>query len=496
MHDPLARNLLESQRFLRPFQPSTTHRADGSSWPRWRDTWKNTVGYFRALARGGEGKSMMHIATHMDVRRQRIERFIRDSPWDPEAIEAELNQNPPAAFQGPTAQLLLDGMGIPKKGKHSVGVARQWCGETGKIDNCQVVVNLTLTRPGDQANRDQVTWPLGSRLYLTKQWAGVDDAYDDAGQAAFFQELREATGVPDEVAFRSKPEIGLGLVRRALDAGIEHRCTNADAGFGRDGGFRQQLRAWQEPYVVGVKPSELRVIPADTVLEEPGPNGQRGPNPKHPRYPKGVDPVSPLEIAERADEEDAWEEIVFAQGTKGPLSSLFYRERVRTVGKVQKRWVTDEVAWLLLEKREGEIKAYVCWGVDQVTDAPGDDAPERLSLGELAGIAHGRWAIERFHQDIKDTLGAKEFQGRSWGGFHRHMAMVLLAHAFIATLRVEEGASAVAGLPSFEAVVHQVTWERGVQLLMREEPVDRGRAEELTSELYREWFATRVNPGK
>lgn len=442
---------------------------------------------------------MMHIATHMDVRRQRIERFIRDSPWDPEAIEQQLNEELPEAFQGEDAALILDGMAIPKKGQHSVGVARQWCGVKGKVDNCQVVVNLTLARPGEQRNKDQVTWPLGSRLYLPKRWAGVDGAFEDAAEQAFYEDLRAKTGVPEQVEHRSKSEIGLDLIDRARAAGVEHRCVLADANFGRDGGFRRQLRDWGMPYAVGLKPSELRVIPADTPIENPGPNGERGPNPKHPRYPEDVDPFSPGELFDRVDAEGAWEEITFAEGTKGKLSGLFYRVRVRVVEKVQHRWVSDEGAWLVLEKRpaEQERRAYLCWGLDQQTGASGEGAPERLSLGELARLVHVRWTIERFHQDIKDTLGAEEFQGRSWGGFHRHMAMVLLAHAFIAMLRADsEGDGDGEGLASFEEVVHQVTWERGVQLLMREESVDRGRAEELASGLYREWFSKRVNPGK
>lgn len=478
---------MNSQRFLQRFKTAVTTRRDGTSWPRRRNTWKNAVGYFRALARGGKGKSMTHIATHMNVRRQRVERFVRESPWTPDAVEQELNDHPPKAFQGPDAALILDGMGVPKKGRHSVGVARQWCGATGKIDNCQVVVNLTLARPGKPRNKDQVTWPLGSHLYLPKAWAGVEGAYKTPQEKAEYADLRRDARVPDDVVFRTKSEIGLALIERALDAGVRHGCVVADANFGRDGGFRKQLRAWEEPYVVGVKPGDLRVIPATTPIEAPGPQEGPGPGATHPRYPEGVQPASPKEIADRVDEADAWEDIVFAEGTKGELSGRFYVERVRTVEKVQHRWVFEEVAWLVLEQRDGELKAYLCWGLDRATGASSMDAPAELSLQELAEVAHLRWTVERFHQDIKDTLGADEFQGRTWGGFHRHMAMVLLAHAFVATLRVEQGERE--GLPSFEEVVRRVTRERGVQALMRDEGVGREVAERLVDRLLREWFA-------
>jgi SRSO17 transposase len=112
----------------------------------------------------------------MWVDQERLERFVRKSPWEHENVETKLRERVPEAIQTEDAALIVDGMGIPKSGENSVGVVRQWCGATGKIDTCQVTVNCTLARPGERQNADQLTWPLGMRLYLPKKWSGADDA--------------------------------------------------------------------------------------------------------------------------------------------------------------------------------------------------------------------------------------------------------------------------------------------------------------------------------
>lgn len=490
MHEELAHNQLAQHRFLQNYQTTLTTRPDGRSWPNRERTWVHASQYVRGLIRPGKRKTITGIASRMSADQERLERFVRESPWEHDAVQRHLQQTVPDGFQGPDAVLILDGLGFPKQGDHSVGVARQWCGATGKIDNCQVTVNLTLCTPDEERNADQVTWPLGMQLFLPKTWAGVDEAYTDDEERFRYEGLRDKARVPESIGYRSKPEIGLDLIDQALENDLEHGCVVADANFGRDGGFRKQLRAWDEAYVVGVQPSKLRVIPAQTPIEEPGPTQGRGPSSKHPRYPEAIEPVSAVAIAERVEVENAWERVSWGEGTKGELSGLFYRERVRTVEKVQHRWVFKEVAWLVLEKREdeGEVRAYLCWGLDQATQAPGDDAPAEVSLAGLAGIAHVRWTIERFHQDIKQVLGAGDFQGRTWRGFHHHLSAVLLAHAFIAQQRAQ--AEEEGRLPSFEETVERIVEETAVQRLMANHGFDRVKARGVAVDMLRgfsEW---------
>lgn len=139
--------------------------------------------YFRGLLRPGRHKTITGLATRMNAHQERLERFVRESPWVYAAVETHLRQAASEAFQGDAAALIVDGMGIPKKGNHSVGVYQQWCGATGKLDNCQVTVNCTLARPGDDLNADTVSWPLSMRLYLPKKWICEDDSvYDDQAE--------------------------------------------------------------------------------------------------------------------------------------------------------------------------------------------------------------------------------------------------------------------------------------------------------------------------
>ena len=187
-----AHNQLEALRFLTDYQPSFTTRSDGSSWPNWQQTWRHATRYFRGLIRPGTNKSVAGIASMVDVKQEKLDRFVRESAWEHETVEQNLRTNAPEAAQGAASALILEGMGIPKQGDESVGVGRQWCGATGKMDNCQTTINLTIANPGDRRNADQVSWPLGMRLFLPRKW--VSDApslYDSEHQQQQYAERRE-----------------------------------------------------------------------------------------------------------------------------------------------------------------------------------------------------------------------------------------------------------------------------------------------------------------
>ncbi len=170
-------------------------------------------------------------------------------------------------MQGPDAALIVDGMAIPKSGEKSVGVASRWCGATGKVDNCQVTVNCTLARAGKQHNSDQVTWPLGARLYLPKKWTGEDDSgeddsvYETDREREKYAQLSEEAGIPEKVSYQPKYEIATGLIEQAMAAGPDHACVVGDTGFGKYSPFREELRARDEPYVLEVETSEPVVVP-------------------------------------------------------------------------------------------------------------------------------------------------------------------------------------------------------------------------------------------
>jgi SRSO17 transposase len=187
----------EGIQFLSDYQTALTTRADESSWPKHERTWLNVGRCFWGLLRPGSSNAVTDIAEKMHIDREQLERFVRESPWTHENVESELRERVPEAIQGQEAALIVDGIGIPKSGDESVGVARQWCGATGKLDNCQVIINCTLARPGERQNADQLTWSLGMRLFLSERRTGDDDAdYDSQQERERYAQRREDTDVP------------------------------------------------------------------------------------------------------------------------------------------------------------------------------------------------------------------------------------------------------------------------------------------------------------
>ncbi|MBI5116846.1 IS701 family transposase [Candidatus Poribacteria bacterium] len=432
------------------FKPSFMSRADGTTWAKADNTWNAANAYFGGLIRPGKRKTMESISERMDVNINQVQQFITDSPWDPaRATESIIDRMAPD-FSSKKGVLVVDDTGQRKQGKHSVGAKRQYSGTLGKVGNCQVGVDVIYALPGEDRNADAIAWPLGLELYLPEDWAN-----DPA--------RRQEADVPCDIQFRTKPRIALGMIERARKHGLKYRCIVADSGYGDDGGFREELRGKMDPYVLAVDPAMLRVIDADVVLELPG-KGEAGAPRKHARYPPDVEAYSPEQLASKLSADD-WTEVKWANGTKGALSGLFYRRMVRIVHPQMGRRAADEVGWLLLEKHSDGLKAYICWGLDG------------LGLKQLVTLAHMRWVVEQFHKDIKQVLGMDKFQGRTWRGWHHHMAMICLAHAFLAVLRAEKRGKEK--LPSFSEVHWRIVEELIIRDLSLKEGLRREQAKRI-----------------
>jgi len=458
----LAHRRVEARSFLIRHRGIFTARRDGHMWPRWKDSWKSASCYHEGLLSPGRKKSMQRISQRMDVNENTIEQFIRESPWDYEELQDHLASQIPSCIRDEKAAFIVDEVSLVKQGRHSVGVQRQYCGALGKVDNCQVGVDLTLAAPGKHRNADQRTWPLGMQLYLPEVW--VHD-----------RERRRECKVPDSVQFRTKPEIAIDLIDRARKQKVKHTCTVADTGYGDDGEFRRKLRQREESYVLAVTPSEPLVINASAPVIPPEKTIGRGRPRIHLTYPENVQSETPTMIAQRVKN---WTTVEWSEGTKGKLSGEFYREKVRVVGGRQTRYASDEIIWLLLEKRKDEkgdeeLKAYVCWGMDDVP------------LKTLVEYAHLRWTIEQFHRETKQLLGLDRFEGRSWKGWHHHISMVLLAYAFIAELRAKTETGE--NLPSFPTVVRLVVHEAATQQLMKDHHLTRRKARGIAETMLRRY---------
>lgn len=447
---------MNMHRFLSPCREAFTTRGDGRSWPRWKNTWKAANAYFEGMLRPGRRKNMQCISTRMMLDEDSIERFVRESPWEYEGVQEHLITHIPDAVRSPRAALVVDDVGLIKQGRHSVGVQRQYSGALGKVGNCQVAVDLVYASPGKERNADQMTWPLGMRLYLPKEWA------DDKAR-------RREVGIPRSVVFKTKPEIALDMIDRVLEQKVEHAVIVADAGYGDSGELRRALRERREPYVMGVTPSSVRIMDASIPLILPGPSQGLGAPRRFSTYPKGTVTEMPAEMAKKVRR---WTKVAWSEGTKGELSGEFFRTRVRvTEHCAMLRHATDEVAWLLLEKRGDGLKAYLCWGLDGA------------SIEELVAYAHLRWTVEQFHKEAKQLLGLDRFEGRSWKGWHHHVTVVMLAHAFLSTLRAQQAEHGP--LPSLRMVARTVVLESATQILVKRQGLERPKAKLVAEEMLR-----------
>lgn len=445
-----ARAELQARRFLAPTKTLFTTRADQTRWTRWKDTWSTANAYFTGLLVPGL-KNMDRIAKTVDVPVGQVEAFVRESPWEPAPLQRWLVNQVPKTIRHSRAAFVVDDFGLIKQGRHSVGVYRQYSGALGKTGNCQVAVNVTYAAPGAKRNNDQKTWPLGTELYLPQAWV-EDDEYED---------LRDEVHLPKNIRFQTKQEIALRILDRAYEAGLEHAVTIGDAEYGKSD-LRRRLRERNQPYVLGIQPGHTYFV--DPSIKPRA--TQRG----NPRVPDDATTFTARDAAKTVKE---WIEVEWSRGTKGPLKGHFARIRVRVVEEpARHRWATDEEAGLLLEQRRNELKAYLCWGVDDAT------------LQELVEFAHLRWTIEQFHREAKGYLGVDRFEGRTWRGWNHHVTMVLLAYAFLSRLRAEEPDRT---RPTFPQTAREVGTARIAMELMQDQGLRKPKARTVAEMIVRRW---------
>jgi SRSO17 transposase len=365
---------------------------------------------------------------------ERLQHLLTDAQWDPQELDAlrvrRLSEKSPEG-----GGILLDDTSFPKKGDRSVGVVRQYCGELGKVANCQVVVSAQYVSDEPRSPRP-LHWPVSARVYLPEEEWALD------------HERRKRAHVPEEVGFESKPQIALSVVDRALEWGVPFGLVVADAGYGDNPEFLKGLQKRGVSYVVAVEGTSFGVRKPEEVraADEAGapPYGGMG----QPRKPRPAPLYTAEELLEELDEE-AWVEVSWREGTKGKLGKRMVAMRAHwgtgsprhstTHGRV----FTSPEGWLIgerpLPKEEGadeekpeEIKYYF------------SDLPEETSLARLAELAHSRWNIEQFYEDAKGECGLGDYQGRRWDGLHRHLALVMLAYSFLmlqSSSEAEEAAS-------------------------------------------------------
>ena len=373
-------------------------------------------GYCTGLILPGSRKSVEPMAARIDplhasARHQALHHFVAQAEWsDAEMLRRVAQWVVPKMDFSVGGYWIIDDTAFPKKGIHSVGVARQYCGVLGKQDNCQVAVSISLAN-------EQASVPVAWQLYLPKQWA------EDAAR-------RRKAGVPAEFGFATKTEIALTQLQALLAQGAPKYCVLADAGYGVDTAFRNRLSELGLPYVVGITSSVVVWPPGIEPLPPKRYSGTGRP-PLMPRRTASRQPVSVKALAQ-ALPDSAFQTISWREGTNETLSSRFAAVRVRHAGGNAGRARLHPEQWLLIEWPAGDaepLKYFL------------SNLPAEAAINDLVATAHMRWRIERDYQDLKQELGLGHYEGRGWRGFHHHAALTIAAYGFLVAERLAAGAT-------------------------------------------------------
>src|SRR6266566_3477548 len=349
------------------------------------------------------------------AKHQSLLHFVGNASWSDAAMLAKVGEMvlPAVERSGPVEAWIIDDTGFPKKGRHSVGVARQYCGQLGKQDNCQVAVTLSL------ANHD-ASLPVAYRLYLPEDWAKD-------------QARRHKAKIPQTIAFQTKPEIALEQIKAARTAGLPQGRVLMDAGYGNDTSFRTEITALGMSYVAGVGPNTA-VWSRSVAPMPPQPRSGRGRPQKRLQRDAPHQPISVKALALSLPGE-AWQTITWREGTADWLSS-----RLARCSRPAHR---DN----LLSELRAEEGLLIEWPEDETepTKYCFSTLPEDIAFDRLVDATKLRWRIERDYQELKQELGLGDYEGRGWRGFHHHATLCIAAYGF---LIAERGALPPSGPPS------------------------------------------------
>jgi SRSO17 transposase len=341
--------------------------------------------------------------------------FVAKSGWSDEDLLRAVRSwaIPQLMIHDAVKAWIIDDTGFPKKGKHSVGVARQYCGQLGKQDNCQVAVSLSVAS-------ERASLPVGYRLYLPKEWA------ED-------QERRSTAEIPDDIKFQTKPEIALELIRRALEEDIPRSIVLADAGYGNETEFRERLSGMNVLYAVGIQKNTTVWAPGTTPIQPPSYKGKGRPR-KLLMRGENHTPVSVLELAKSLPR-NAWKNINWREGVAGEMTSRFARLRVHTAHRDTWRSTLRQEEWLVFEWPSSEKEPIKYW----LSTMPAD-----ITFTEMIRRIKMRWRIERDYYELKQEIGLGHFEGRGWIGFHHHASLCIAAYAFMVCTRIAFSPSGLA----------------------------------------------------
>lgn len=368
-----------------------------------RSVVEQSLHYFRGLVQAVYKNIERMIEVVPDTEYQALHHFASISPWDHRPVMDQVALDSDRNLGGtPDTGLIIDETCVPKKGKKSVGVARQWCGRLGKVDNCQVGVFASLVK-GPSASL------IDARLYLPEEWTND-------------RKRCQRAGVPTDVVFKTKTQLALDIVHHARSLGLRFSWVGVDGGYGKDPHFLKTLDDEGEQFVADVHKNQT------IYLEDPAPfipqrQSIRGRAPS--RY---TTEVAKLTVADWAanQPEQAWQRIAIRDSTKGRLNVDILAQRVWV-------WLDDQNTvrqWHLLVRREVGARETIKYSF---CNAGPETAPERLAY-----MQGQRYFVERSFQDAKSSVGLDHYQTRGWLAWHHHMAMVMMATLFMLETRLAQ----------------------------------------------------------
>ena len=355
---------------------------------------------------------------------ERLQHLLTDADWD--SVTLDQRRTRQLVMISPSDGLLaIDDTTFPKQGRASVGVGRQYCGALGKVENCQTLVTAEYIAD-EPTTQTPLHWPVTARLCMPEEWLEE-------------QERCQRAHVPATVQVQTKHDLALALIDQARAWHVPFRMVLADAGYGRMASFVKGLEARNLSYVCGVDkvfgvrhPDAVRATPTTT----PVPTGKGGrPRKAHPA------PLHRAQVVLAALPDAHWQTITWRTGSNGALQKEFVAVRMHMgTGEAGRslddpRVYTSPEGWLIGERpMQG--------AADDVTYSY-SNLPADTSLEQLAAYVRARWPIEQFYEDAKQACGLGDYQGRRWDGFHRHVALVMLAYSFLVQRRMTEGAQSV-----------------------------------------------------
>jgi SRSO17 transposase len=377
--------------------------------------------YCTGLLLDGERKSVEPMAArlapdHVQSMHESLHHFVAQSAWsDYDVLRQVRNYVLPAMQKlGPVTAWIVDETGVVKKGIHSVGVARQYCGRMGKKENCQVSVSLSIATAAGSL-------PIAWRLYLPEEWIN-----DPA--------RRQKVDVPKEVEFQTKPQIALAQIQQAVKDGVPRGVVLADEVYGSNREFREGVIDLKLNYSLAVRYTTT-VWALERQPLPPKPWSGKGGRPTRMRRDQTHQPTTMKQLAQQLPEQ-AWHEVEWREGSKGTLRSRFAALRVRPAYGDDRKGSLQPEQWMLVEWPDGTNEPSGYWLAR---------LPVNISLKRLVAVSKHRWVIERDYEELKGELGLAHYEGRNWRGFHHHATLCIASYGFLMAERSRFSPSAHVG---------------------------------------------------